>query len=235
MSSRAAGLRPLVFDLDGTLVDSRRDIAAAANHALEETGRPTQSVEQICLFVGNGAPFLLCSLARLIDPEISDESALAELAGPFGEYYLAHPADHGTLLPGVAELLAPNEADRPEAVQGRALCLCTNKPRPVTDRVVEAFGWGPVLASVVGAGDTLRKKPHPDPLLKVAEDLGVAPSSLVMIGDGPQDVGVGKAVGAVTIGVRGGLLPESQLEAAAPDLILPTLESLSQALLDLGL
>ncbi len=206
-----------MFDLDGTLIDSRGDIAGAANHALNELGRAALSVETVCQFVGNGADYLLDCVARAAAEGPLSEDERQELGASFHSYYRANPIFHSRILPG---------AEMAISISGRAIALCTNKPRPLTDLVLAGLGWGDKFAAVVGGGDTQRKKPHRDALDFVGRLLGVRPNELVMIGDGPQDIGAGHAVGAHTIGVRGGFLDETLLEQARPHVILDSLDEL---------
>jgi 2-phosphoglycolate phosphatase len=207
----------LVFDLDGTLIDSRGDIAAAANYGLSQLGRPTLSVATICGFVGNGAPYLLRCVADAAPGGVLDEEEFRSLSAHFHAYYRSHPVDLSTVLPGAeAALSLPN----------RRFALCTNKPRSLTDLVVAGLGWNERFEAVVGGGDSPHKKPHRGPLDLVAELLRVAPHDLIIIGDGPQDIGAGHAVGAYTIGVRGGFLDETLLIEALPHVILDTLVQL---------
>lgn len=222
MAETAVRVRPLVFDLDGTLIDSRGDIAAACNFALRSAGRPPLSVAEIGAFVGNGSTSLLENTAGIDRADAGFEA----LIGHFGQYYVAHPTVFSTLLPGALEALK---------LPGRARALCTNKPRAVTERVLEGLSLGRYFAVVVAAGDCESLKPHPGPLELVAARLGTAACELVMIGDGPQDIWAGKAVGAHTIGVRGGFLPEADLRAARPDAILDTLLELPAYLDEQGL
>lgn len=206
--------RPLVFDLDGTLIDSREDIAAASNHALLAIGRDPLPIEQISRYVGNGARALL----RGVLGEEAESVDLTEVLRHFQTYYLEHPTEHNRLMPG-AEVCLRLRGERQVA-------LCTNKPLHLTETVLASLGWTDRFDFVFGPrrGDAL--KPDAGPLLSVAKGLGVEPSELVMIGDGPQDVGAGKAVGAHTVGVKGGFLALSQLVAAGPDVLLESLEEL---------
>jgi phosphoglycolate phosphatase len=214
--------RPLVFDLDGTLIDSRGDISAACNWALKSSGRSPLTIEQICAHVGNGASYLLMKTAGV---RLEDED-YPGLARHFRQYYMEHPTDLSALMPGAAEVLR---------LSGRPKALCTNKPRPVTEQVLKSLGWDQFFQVVVAGGDCPENKPHPAPLHRVAQGLGVAPNQLIMIGDGPQDVGAGRAVGAHTIGVRGGLLDEKFLEESEPDVILASLKELSAYLTQSGI
>lgn len=202
--------RPLVFDLDGTLIDSRQDIAAACNFALSRVGLQPKSVAEICSFVGNGAPYLLCGTAGIDE----GDPLYGELQQHFQDYYLRHPFDLCSVLPGAMAALG---------FPGRLRAMCTNKPRAVTQLISDGLGFAPLLSSTVAAGDCPQKKPHPEPLQLVAQQLAVPATALIMIGDGPQDILAGHAVGAHTIGVRGGLLPEEQMVAAEPHVVLDSL------------
>lgn len=204
---------PLVFDLDGTLIDSRRDIAAACNHALLAIGRAALPLDRITCHVGSGARALL----RGVLGE-QTEVDLDEVLVHFQSYYLSHPVDHNQLMPGARECLALREE--------RKLALCTNKPHHLTEAVLAALGWNAAFDVVVAPrkGDAI--KPDGEPLRRVAAALGVLPQELIMIGDGPQDIGAGKAVGAYTIGVEGGFLPLARLVDSGPDLLLSSLSEL---------
>lgn len=204
-------LRPLVFDLDGTLIDSRRDIAAACNYALDAVGREKLPVEAITCHVGNGARALL---KGVLGPE-AQQVDFTELVRHFQAYYLEHPTDNNRLMPGAAECLKLRSE--------RKLALCTNKPHHLTMAVLRGLGWTDLFDVVIAPvrGDPL--KPDGAPLLKVAAQLAIEPSRLIMIGDGPQDVGAGKAVDAYTIGLKGGFLPLPLLLEAGPDALLDSL------------
>jgi 2-phosphoglycolate phosphatase len=204
---------PLVFDLDGTLIDSRRDIAAACNHALLAIGRAALPLDQITCHVGSGARALI----RGVLGEQA-EVDLEELLGHFQAYYLSHPVDHNQLMPGARECLALRAE--------RKVALCTNKPHHLTEAVLAALGWSDAFDVVVAPrkGDAI--KPDGEPLRRVAAALDVPPQELIMVGDGPQDIGAGKAVGAYTVGVEGGFLPLARLVEAGPDVLLTSLSEL---------
>jgi phosphoglycolate phosphatase len=215
-------VRCVVFDLDGTLIDSRLDIAGATNHALSELDLPTLPVERVASFVGDGAAALLARAAGVKE----DDPLVHELLAPFLDFYAAHPAVHTTLMPGALDALA--------ALGPRySLALCTNKPRRTTDAVLSALGLARHFAVVLAGGDLPLKKPDPAPLLHIAERLGLAPNELAMVGDGPQDIEAGRAAGAFTVGVRGGIIPFERLLAASPDVMLDGLAELPP-LLDRG-
>lgn len=203
--------RAIVFDLDGTLIDSRKDIAQSCNYVLQQAGRPPLAEETIAGFVGDGARALLERAFGVTTPEEEIDQYLAV----FLDYYTSNPVVHTTFMPGAKELL--------EALDGRPLGLCTNKPRASTDAVLAGLDLTRTFGSVVAGDDTEEKKPHPAPLFKIAKDLGMDPERMIMVGDGPQDIGAGKAVGCITVGIRGGLLPLERLMESNPDHLLDTL------------
>jgi 2-phosphoglycolate phosphatase len=201
----------VVFDLDGTLVDSRGDIAEAANATLRTYGRPVLPFATITGWVGDGARALV---ARLFGIE-PDRPEIAEYLLTYLDYYAAHPTETSRLLPGAREAL--------DALVDWPLAVCTNKPRRITDLVLRNLGIEGRFQVVVGGGDVRHPKPHPESLWSVARALGAEPHALVVVGDGPQDVECGHAVGARTVGITGGFLPEARLLEAKPDAVLNSL------------
>jgi 2-phosphoglycolate phosphatase len=206
----------VIFDLDGTLIDSRGDIAAAANHALEVAGRATLSVEKISTMVGDGARMLV---ARAFDlppdaPEL--EASLDE----FHAYYTQNPAVFSTYLPGAREALAALQNENVK------LALATNKPRATTLATMTAMDMTKYFSAVTAGGDG-PLKPAPDSLLRILKALAVDPKDAWMVGDGPQDIGAAHAAGCVAIAVGGGFVSRAILEAAKPDAWIDTLNELA--------
>jgi 2-phosphoglycolate phosphatase len=214
----ARKLRGAVFDLDGTLIDSRGDIAAACLHALGAQGFPALPEAQLLTYVGDGARPLL-SRAAGIDPA---DPRLDALYASFIAYYQANPVVHTTLCPGAESGL--------NTLGSLSLSLCTNKPRVTTELVLAALGWSNKFRVVIAGGDLPKTKPDPFPIQHIAERLGQKPEELVMVGDGAQDILSGRAAGSLTVGVRGGIQPLERLLAAAPDILLDSLEELPRAL-----
>jgi phosphoglycolate phosphatase len=208
----------VVFDLDGTLIDSRLDIANSANHALNEHGFATLSPSEITTYVGDGARLLLARAARL-EPS---SPALDALLSTFIAHYEAHPTDHTLLLPGAHEALLQ--------LSHLPLALCTNKPRSITDRVLANLRLPATFQVVVGGGDLPKNKPDPLPLLHIARALGLTPTELVMVGDGAQDIACAKAAGAHSVGVEGGMQGRDLLVASQPEVLLESLLELPAAL-----
>jgi phosphoglycolate phosphatase len=207
-------VRGVLFDLDGTLVESHRDIAAAANHALGVHGFARLSNAELETYMGDGAPPLLTRAARLLpgDPR------LQLLLKDFLDYYAAHPVDNTQLMPGVLDALG--------TLASFPLGVCTNKPRRTTFAVLEHFELIERFKGVVAGDDLPHRKPHPAPVLHGATLLGVAAEALVMVGDGPQDILSGRAAGAFTVGVRGGIQAEERLLSAEPHEMIDSLAEL---------
>lgn len=212
----------VVFDLDGTLVDSRRDIAEAANHALERAGFSRLPHDELESYVGDGAPLLMARAARL---EVTDLKTAAMVAD-FLDYYAEHPLDHTTVMPGGLEAM--------EALEHYPLGICTNKPRRTSIAVLRGLGLEARFKGVVAGDDLPKRKPDPAMVIETARLLGVPVESVVMVGDGPQDVLSGRAAGAFTIGVRGGIQALERLTASAPDLMIDTLAELPAAISQLA-
>jgi phosphoglycolate phosphatase len=206
----------VVFDLDGTLVDSRGDIVAALNHALAGTGRAPLPAVVIVRYVGDGARVLCARAAQLSesDPEVD------ELLGRFLAYYGEHPIDFTRWARGAQETL-DELAEMPDLRLG----ICTNKPRETTDAVLAALGIRTRFRVVVAGGDLQEKKPAPGPLLYAARALAVSPEQVVMVGDGPQDIQCARAAGTRAVAVEG-FTPRRLLFEARPDVLLDSLREL---------
>lgn len=209
-SARVEPVGAVVFDLDGTLIDSAADIARAANHCLALAGLPERSLAEICSFIGDGSRVLLARASRYAP----DDARLDALLAQFVSYYSEHALDQTRLLPGARAVL--------DELAHVPLALCTNKPRATTGALLDGLGIAKDFAAVVAGGDVAQHKPHPAPLERVAALLGVPPSTLVMVGDGPQDVECARAVGARSIGISEALIvPLERLLASRPDRVVP--------------
>ena len=207
-------MRPslLIFDLDGTLVDSLEDIATCVNRTRERFGLPPLSKAAVTAHVGDGSAALVRAVVP-VAPERHGEALAALL-----EYYEAHLLDTTHLMPG-AEAVLHHYAPR-------AMAVVTNKLQVSSERILTGLGVRTYFRLVVG-GDTLpRKKPHPDPLLHVLQVCGVPPSQAVMIGDGVNDVLAAQAAGVPVVAVTGGVHSRAELAALGPDLLIDGLAGL---------
>ena len=176
----------VVFDLDGTLVDSVADIHAAAAAFLDERGHPSLDLATITGFVGNGVPVLLERVLRAVgDP--ADAGAVQAALPRFLEIYGAAPSALSQLYPGVAESLAALQA------AGSALAICTNKPAVPAREVIEDLGIAEFFSALVGGDSLPQRKPDPAPLHYAAGLLGVDRSDLIYVGDSEVDAATAEA------------------------------------------
>lgn len=201
--------RLLVFDLDGTLVDSSRDIAASVNAALGRVapGTAALSLEAVLSFVGEGAGLLVERSLRHAGLALSPEEVLPVYVDCYRERLL----DTTRLYPGVAEAL--------EALAGTTIAVLTNKPGDMSRTILEGLGVASRFALVRGAGDVPSRKPDPAGLLGLMSELGASAGETWMVGDSATDVGVARAAGTRVAGVTWGFHPAA-LRAAAPDRVL---------------
>lgn len=206
----AAQLRVLVFDLDGTLIDSNRDLAASVNAALRQMGRPALSCEQVAGFVGNGVPALVERALAATGGASAREAEAAE-ALMLG-HYERHPLDATRLYPGVAELL-------PALAARYALAVLTNKPQGLAREILAGLGVAEHFTAIYGGDSFAAKKPDPMGLRAILgpETLGVAakPATALMIGDSTVDIQTGHAAGAWTCAVSYGFAPRDWLPGTA--------------------
>ncbi|MDF8334320.1 HAD family hydrolase [Novosphingobium cyanobacteriorum] len=197
------------FDLDGTLLDTSRDLGNALNHALGLAGRPPVPLDEVTRHIGGGAAQMLRS--ALSESGGVDESAFAGLQASLLEFYAANIADHTALFPGGAEMLdALNAA-------GAKIAIATNKREDMALRLFDALGMTHRFATVIG-GDTLgpgRAKPKPDMLHEMVSRCGGGRAAFV--GDTTFDVGAAKAAGLPVVACAFGFndIPVHQLGADA--------------------
>ncbi len=214
------GHRPqaLLFDLDGTLVDSVPDLAAAIDAMLRELGYAKAGVEQVRGWVGNGAVVLVqraLAFARGCRAEqVADYHAAHQC---FLKHYADTASRHSCLYEGVAEALQCWHE------QGIAMAVVTNKPRQFVPEILQNFGLQHYFTVLVGGDCLPQRKPAPEPLLHACQQLAVAPTECVMIGDSRNDIGAARAammaVACVTYGYNHG----EPIAAAEPDLVVDSL------------
>jgi phosphoglycolate phosphatase len=209
------GARLVVFDLDGTLVDSSRDLATATNAALAAVapGVPPLSLAVVRSFVGEGAGVLIArSLAQA-----GIRKTAEEVLPTFLDRYRRCLLDTTRLYPGVLETL--------DRLAGRTLAVLTNKPGDMSRAILAGLGVAGRFARIYGGGDFPGRKPDPAGLLLLLDELGVGPEEAVLVGDSAVDVRTGRAAGVPTVGVTYGLNPES-LREAPPDVTIPDIRDL---------
>lgn len=205
----------LIFDLDGTLIDSKLDLALAVNATLAHMGMPPLEVDQVSTYVGNGAPVLI----RRALGEQATEAEIEEALEFFLEYYRAHELDNTRLYPGVSQSL-----DRLYAA-GKRLAVLTNKPVAMSRAIVEGLGVGARFFRVYGGNSFDFKKPHPVGVEALLTETGVGRARTLMIGDSSVDIQTARNAGVSSCGVTYGFAPQT-LHDPAPDLLVDRIETL---------
>jgi phosphoglycolate phosphatase len=208
----------IIFDLDGTLVDSLPDIGAALNQGLAALGRASFPLDDVRSLVGEGVVRLAeKALARRPAPDgqPSDPALTETLADQVRAIYRARPCVHTRLYPGIAELL-----DRLRADPARRLAVLTNKPGEVTRPLLAALGIEGLFHAVVGDGDGHPRKPDPAAALALLSRFGVTPAQALVIGDGLPDLQVAQAVGCDAAAALWGYTLRADLAALSPTYLL---------------
>jgi phosphoglycolate phosphatase len=212
----------ILYDLDGTLANTKQDLAVAVNRTLTQLGLPTRTHEELYGFVGNGVRMLL---SRAVGGE-SDPAALSHAIEVFRGHYMAHLTDHTTLYPGVDEVL--------NTFAHLQQAIVTNKPMGYTDGVVTNLGLSQRVGLVLGGDSTPHLKPNPAILHAALDHFGATPEQAIMVGDGLPDLGAARAAGIRCALLTCGMGDPEVLRAAEPDYLfdniaelIPTVASLN--------
>ncbi|MCM8776498.1 MAG: HAD-IA family hydrolase [Candidatus Omnitrophica bacterium] len=211
----------IVYDLDGTLVDTRDDIASAVNHALWQLGFPVLNRPEVCRFVGRGLHYLIGHCLGVEDPDTVERGAKL-----YREYYAAHLLDHSRLYPGAKEVL--------EYFKLRKQMVMTNKPNPYARDILEALGVAGYFVKIVAGNDEYPHKPSPDAVLAMMNAEAVQPEDVLFVGDSPIDIETGRNAGILTIVLSHGFSTEDELKSAAPDVIFKNLSGFLQYVKQVG-
>jgi phosphoglycolate phosphatase len=212
--------RLFLFDLDGTLVDSKADIACSLNFVLERMGLQPLPESRVAEFVGDGVQKLLERTFREVNQREPESSMIREGVVLFKQEYGKHLLDRTQLYPHVQEAL--------NRLSWAAMAVVSNKPERFCRSILEGLGVAARFQAILGGDSTPSQKPAPAPLLKAMDLCGAAPSETVMVGDSPVDIAAGKAAGVLTCGVLGGFRPKEHLLAADCDLIVDNLLELPE-------
>jgi phosphoglycolate phosphatase len=207
----------LIFDLDGTLIDSRLDLAQAVNATRAHLSKGPLPNEQIYSFVGQGAPVLV---KRAMGPDASEEDVRNGLEF-FLDYYRHHALDHTLVYAGVMESLERMHQ------AGLKLSVLTNKPVRTSRRILEGLGIGALFFQVYGGNSFEHKKPHRIGVDTLRAEVNATPGETWMIGDSYVDVQTARNAGVASCGVTWGFQPESFREFP-PDVLVDRMQDFAE-------
>ncbi|MBU1228946.1 MAG: HAD family hydrolase [Proteobacteria bacterium] len=217
-----AAPRALIFDLDGTLLDTLQDLADSGNAALAELGLPEHPADAYRLFVGLGVAELV---RRMLPEGRRDEATIRRAGALLMEEYTRRWNVMTRPYPGIPELLEALRAS------GLPLCILSNKPQDFTELTVREFFPGFPFAHVRGARPEVPNKPHPAGALALAQELGLAPGAMAFVGDSATDMKTARWAGMLPVGVLWGFRDRAELTEggalrllASPADLLPLLQ-----------
>lgn len=202
-------IKAVLFDLDGTLVNSLADLAASTNYALEQYGFPTHNVEKYKYFVGNGMQKLI---ERVLPEDKRDIDTKQKVFDCFINHYRKHYADKTVAYDGIFELL--------ESIKNKGIkiAVITNKAHEMAETIIDNI-FGDMFEIVFGKKEGYPPKPEPSLTLKLISDLGVTSSECMLIGDSGVDIETAKNAKLVSVGVLWGFRTRDELASKGADYI----------------
>jgi phosphoglycolate phosphatase len=219
-STVARTCRLFLFDLDGTLIDSRADIAHSLNFALARLDLPPLTESQVTDLVGDGIQKLLERALRKTTGSDPTDLLTKEGIRLFREEYSSHLLDKTRLYPHVKEAL--------DSLFWARFAVVSNKPESLSRRILEGLDIANRFTIILGGDSIQNRKPAPESLLKAMDICSALPPETAMIGDSVVDIQAGKAAGVTTCGILGGYRSEEELRATGCDLIIHDLRELVQ-------
>jgi phosphoglycolate phosphatase len=202
--------KAVIFDLDGTLLDTLEDLADAMNAVLQNNRLPVHDVAAYRYFIGDGIDMLV---RRALPFEIADEQALERFIREMKSEYAVRWTQKTRLYPGILDVLGAFSA------AGFELAVFSNKPDEATQHIVQAFLPGFPFRLVIGATSGKPKKPDPTVALEIADRLRIAPARFIYVGDTAIDMRTAVAAGMFPVGVLWGFRPAEELIAAGAELL----------------
>lgn len=218
MSSIPSSLKLIIFDLDGTILDTVADLADAVIYALEKHGFPPRSYREVMNFVGNGVIKLI---ERALPYGHKEPENVEKVYLDFNSRYSSHYADKTKPYDGISELLSELKT------RGYKLAVLSNKPDKFTKDLVDGF-FPNVFGVVRGSVDGVPRKPDPTSELSILRELGIAPDECLHVGDSDTDVLTAHNAGIKCVGCTWGYRPRKTLEEAGADYIVESVAELAK-------
>lgn len=208
-------IKAIIFDLDGTLIDSVTDLANSVNHTLGKLGLPLHTTEEIKSFVGDGVQKLIKrSLGQTHMEKFEDAF------GIFMDHYGTHCTDNTLLYPGIAETL-------PSLAKNYSLGVLTNKSITFSNKILASLGIDSYFKEVLGGDSLPTKKPDPAGIIYLADKWSLAPDQMVIVGDHATDIEVGQRAGCKTVFITGGI---GETRGLKPDFVITSMGELPDLL-----
>jgi phosphoglycolate phosphatase len=213
-----------IFDLDGTLIDSKADIACGLNIALARMNIQSLPIPKVAEFIGDGLQKLVERALRETTGRKPETEQMQECIALFSEEYGLHLLDQTKLFPCVVETL--------DQLSWAKFAVLSNKPEGFSRRILDGLKIASRFQTILGGDSTDARKPDPAGVLRAMELCEAVPSETMMVGDSPVDIEAGKAAGTYTCGVAGGFRSKEQLEAAGCDLLVHNLIELTDKIIN---
>lgn len=194
----------ILYDLDGTLVDTRQDIINGVRHALEVLSGPKLTDDEIKECVGTGLHALIRKVFRTDDEKLADRGSKL-----YREHYKEHMLDHSRLYPGAREFL--------EYFKDRKQAVITNKPNPFSSQILAALGVADYFIAILTGDNGMPFKPDPATIHHLMEVTGASAGEVLFVGDSPIDITAARNGGVEIVTLTHGFAPESVLREAKPD------------------
>jgi phosphoglycolate phosphatase len=214
-----SSMKLVIFDLDGTLIDSRMDLIQSVNAMLRHFKHAELPGEVVASYVGDGAPMLV--RRALGDPD--DENFFKQALEFFLSYYREHKLDHTRVYDGIPEALKQIQSNG----AGRKMAVLSNKPVNPSPAIVDALGLANYFVRVYGGNSFETKKPDPLGVNALLSETGVRPQDAIIVGDSSIDVLTGRNAGIATCGVTYGFAPHTLCEAP-PDIVIESPKELGE-------